>query len=62
MAPLGMRGGEIASRARADSMTAARRKEIAAKAARARWGATGYTFAFYRDIVTIHLCGGAQGA
>jgi len=43
-------------------MTAARRKEIAAKAARARWGATGYTFAFYRDIVTIHLCGGAQGA
>jgi len=38
MAALGRRGGKVGGRARADSMTAARRKEIAAKAARARWG------------------------
>jgi hypothetical protein len=41
MAELGRRGGKIGGRARADSMTAARRKEIAQKAARSRWGATG---------------------
>jgi len=40
MAALGRRGGRIGGRARADSMTAARRKEIAQKAARSRWGAT----------------------
>jgi hypothetical protein len=41
MAELGRRGGRIGGRARADSMTAARRKEIAQKAARSRWGAQG---------------------
>jgi hypothetical protein len=40
MAALGRRGGKVGGRARADSMTAARRKEIAQKAARSRWGAT----------------------
>lgn len=40
MSELGRRGGKIGGRARADSMTPARRKEIAQKAARSRWGAT----------------------
>jgi hypothetical protein len=38
MAALGRRGGKIGGKARADSMTAARRHEIAQKAARSRWG------------------------
>ena len=40
MAALGRRGGKIGGRARADSMTAARRHEIAQKAARSRWGSS----------------------
>jgi hypothetical protein len=37
MAALGRKGGKIGGRKRADSLTKARRREIALKAARARW-------------------------
>jgi hypothetical protein len=38
MGALGRRGGQVGGRARADSLTVARRKEIAQKAARSRRG------------------------
>jgi hypothetical protein len=41
MAALGRRGGKVGGKARAESMTAARRHEIAQKAARSRWQANG---------------------
>jgi|SRR5579864_6587196 len=37
MAELGRRGGRIGGKKRAQSLTAQKRKQIAAKAARARW-------------------------
>ncbi len=37
MAALGRKGGKIGGKKRAESLTAQKRKQIAAKAARARW-------------------------
>jgi hypothetical protein len=41
MAELGRRGGKIGGKKRAESMTPARRRAIALKAARTRWDAKG---------------------